>query len=84
VVNFLAAYGKHPTILAATTLEEKRDAAMLLMVAVASGVTGAAMRPILVKILPRRTLLLASMCVGAQHRILQMKPTPKITTETNT
>jgi len=30
-VNFLAAYGKHPTILAATTLEEKRDAAMLLM-----------------------------------------------------
>ena len=40
------------------------DAAMLLMVAVASGVTGAAMRPILVKILPRRTLLLASMCIG--------------------
>ncbi len=30
-VNFLAAYGKHPTILAATTLEAKRDAAMLLV-----------------------------------------------------
>lgn len=41
------------------------NAAMLLMVAVASGVTGAAVRPILVKLLPRRTLLLASMFIVA-------------------
>lgn len=41
------------------------NAAMLLMVAVASGVTGAAVRPILVKIFPRRSLLLASMFIVA-------------------
>ena len=31
VINFIAAYGTHSTILAATTLEAKRDAAMLLV-----------------------------------------------------
>src|SRR5690606_17159906 len=31
VVNFIAAYGTHPLILAANTLEDKRDAAMALM-----------------------------------------------------
>ncbi|MFM7065530.1 MAG: peroxidase family protein, partial [Gammaproteobacteria bacterium] len=31
VINFIAAYGTHPTILAATTAEAKRDAALLLV-----------------------------------------------------
>ena len=31
VINFIAAYGTHSTILAATTIEAKRDAAMLLV-----------------------------------------------------
>ncbi|MDC9825806.1 peroxidase family protein [Devosia sp. ZB163] len=31
IINFLAAYGEHPLILAATTLEDKRDAAMALL-----------------------------------------------------
>ena len=31
IINFVAAYGTHPTILAATTAEAKRDAAMLIV-----------------------------------------------------
>ena len=31
VINFIAAYGKHPTVLAATTLEDKRAAATALV-----------------------------------------------------
>ncbi|WP_183097160.1 peroxidase family protein [Mesorhizobium sp. YM1C-6-2] len=31
IINFIAAYGEHPLILAADTLEEKRDAAMTLL-----------------------------------------------------
>ena len=31
VINFVAAYGRHPTITGATTLEDKRDAAILLV-----------------------------------------------------
>jgi hypothetical protein len=32
IINFIAAYGQHESVLAATTLEEKRDAAALLVV----------------------------------------------------
>ena len=31
VVNFMAAYGRHPSIVNATTMDAKRDAAMLLV-----------------------------------------------------